>query len=701
MKKIFSLALIFFAYILFSSNSVAQNDQPKQSQVMQLKKFYEIRDFESGFENGQRYVENDPQNLELQAWFVLNFANYEIDAAAAYAKDLSEKNKDNAWAEFAYAHALIRSGKSKNALPLAEKILTAAPANEDFILLKVSALFALDRNYEAFEFLEKNANSISDKPKFLRFKGETLYDAARTEKAQKADDLKKRSFDGFAEALRIEPDNVDTLYFLGLYLNREKRYAEAAQSLKKAASLSPNSVSIRREFWKTVIAGKTEKIPPAKKKEINAAIDDFLKKAPNSSKAFYAAYQTYREIGSTREKDDIAKRIVARFPASSETEILLANRIYEFSYLDKENKPDEKKRAEVVKMLTEYLDRPKHFNLRHLESIYSRLFYTVKDHKAFSNEELLKYAEKAVSEKRPGGTYFYPSLVNTLIERDLLAEAENYARKGVIATEEDLKTRFDWSNDDTVRERLENEFRNEMLGSLGKVLFKQQKYDEAEALLIKTESFQTLGEMYVAQNKMDKAEDAYISNLASAFKQDEAWKVIRDFYQKRNGNLNDYEKFEEKVKRLEAEKRREKIIADKVKTPKEIIPFELKDIEGKTVSFTDFKGKVVIVNAWGTWCEPCVVEMPGFQQFYKKYANDKDVVIVTIADDEIEAVKKFMGEKKYDFPVMMDTGYLSKAGVNIFPTTWFIDKNGKLSYLKMGASPRLFEEFSWRVESLK
>lgn len=701
MNKTFSLFFVFFTFIFLSSGSFAQTAITEQTPIAQLKKFYEIRDFQSGFETGKKFVETDTQDLELQAWFILNLAHYESADAVAYAKDLSEKNKDNAWTDFAYAYALKENGKAKDALPIAEKLLKNSPENEDFIFLKTSVLFWLDKNSEAVNFLEKNANSISNKPKFFRLRGETLYYAAKTEKAEKADEMKKKSFDSFAEALKIEPENVDALFFSGLYLNREKRFTEAAQNLKKAIRLSPGSVSIRREFWRTIAAGENEKLPTAKQKELNAAIKDFLKETPNSSKSLYAAYRTYREANLTKEKLDIEKKIVAQFPASSESETLLADRIYLFSYLDKNDKPNEKKRAEAAKMVLDFLNRPKHFDLRILESMYSRLFYDVKDFKSFSGEELLKYAEKAVNEKRRIGAGFYPSLVYALLERNLLAEAETYARKGEAATEEDVKTRNDWAKDETVRADFDKRFRDAMFGAFGKVLFKQQKYDEAEALLIKTESFQTLGEMYLAQNKPDKAEDAYISFLANAYRQEEAWKIVKEFYRKRNGNLDGYDKFEEKVKRLEAEKRREKIVGDKLKTPKEIIPFELKDISGKTLNFAYLKGKIVIINVWGTWCNPCVIEMPEFQQLFKKYANDKDVAIVTIAEDELDSVKKFMTEKKYDFPVMMDAGYLSKTGINVFPTTWFVDKTGKISYVKIGSSPKLLEEFSWRVESLR
>ena len=116
-------------------------------------------------------------------------------------------------------------------------------------------------------------------------------------------------------------------------------------------------------------------------------------------------------------------------------------------------------------MMTDFLNRPKHFNSMSLESIYSKLFYIAKDHKPFTNEELLKYAEKSVSEKRSIGASFYPLLVDALIERNLLTEAENYAEKGEKATEEDLKTRYDWTKDEIVRENLEKGFRNEMLGA--------------------------------------------------------------------------------------------------------------------------------------------------------------------------------------------------------------------------------------------
>jgi thiol-disulfide isomerase/thioredoxin len=486
-----------------------------------------------------------------------------------------------------------------------------------------------------------------------------------------------------------------------LYLNLEKRFAEAAEALKKAMQISPKSVSVRREFWKTIIEGKTGEMPAPKKAELTKGINSFLKISPDSPKVLSLVHQTYIRAGMSKEKDATEKLILKKFPFSSEAESFLVSQIYRFLYDEKGYKIDKKNRVQAVKMLLDFINRPKHFKVENLEGIYTELFSATKDDKSFTRQDYLNFSGKAANAKPSIGADFYPNLVEGLIERNLLDEAEKYARLGIAATEESLKTRYEYLKDEAVRQNSEKEFRNKMLGSFGKVLFKQKKYDEAESLLIKTESFQYLGEMYVAQNNFEKAEDAYISYLATVYRQDEAWKIIKEFYRKRTGSLNGYEQFEEKVKRLESAKRREKIIAQRIKQPKDTIPFNLKDINGKLINFEELKGKIIMVNAWGTWCEPCVIEMPELQKLYKKYANDKDVAILTIAEDDLKNVQKFMTEKKYDFPVMMGENYFAQVGINVFPTTWFIDKTGKISYIKISSSPKLLEEFSWRIESLR
>jgi len=114
------------------------------------------------------------------------------------------------------------------------------------------------------------------------------------------------------------------------------------------------------------------------------------------------------------------------------------------------------------------------------------------------------------------------------------------------------------------------------------------------------------------------------------------------------------------------------------------------------------RGRVLVVNYWGTWCGPCVAEMPEFQKFHEKYKNDPGVAVVTIDNDpNPDDVRTWMAKHKYDFPVLLDDGYVGKSGIHAFPTTWFVDPTGKIDFVKVGWSESLAEEFGWRVEALR
>jgi hypothetical protein len=93
--------------------------------------------------------------------------------------------------------------------------------------------------------------------------------------------------------------------------------------------------------------------------------------------------------------------------------------------------------------------------------------------------------------------------------------------------------------------------------------------------------------------------------------------------------------------------------------------------------------------------------MPELQKFYEKYKDSPNVVLLTIdAKDTLEEVKKYLADKKYTFPVLREGDYLSKVSILGFPTTWFVDRDGRIVFVKDGSSKHLVEEFSWRVEAM-
>lgn len=124
-------------------------------------------------------------------------------------------------------------------------------------------------------------------------------------------------------------------------------------------------------------------------------------------------------------------------------------------------------------------------------------------------------------------------------------------------------------------------------------------------------------------------------------------------------------------------------------TPAPLADLELKDQFGNTHTLSDYKGKVIFLNFWATWCGPCRNEMPDIQKLYEEYSaqgGDAEVVILGIAGPGIgqegsaEEIAGFMEENGYTYPVLMDTGgeMFTQYGISAFPTTFMIDKDGNV-----------------------
>ena len=117
--------------------------------------------------------------------------------------------------------------------------------------------------------------------------------------------------------------------------------------------------------------------------------------------------------------------------------------------------------------------------------------------------------------------------------------------------------------------------------------------------------------------------------------------------------------------------------------------FELTDQFGNTHKLEDYKGKVIFLNFWATWCGPCRNEMPEIQKLYEEYAAQGDsaeVAIIGVAgpgmggEGSKEEITAFMEENGYTYPVLMDeTGEMfSYYGISAFPTTFMIDREGNV-----------------------
>jgi thiol-disulfide isomerase/thioredoxin len=113
--------------------------------------------------------------------------------------------------------------------------------------------------------------------------------------------------------------------------------------------------------------------------------------------------------------------------------------------------------------------------------------------------------------------------------------------------------------------------------------------------------------------------------------------------------------------------------------------FRVEDSKGSNYSLYDFKGEVLFVNFWATWCPPCRAEMPSLQSLYNEY-GDK-VTFLLITGEEIDPVQKYLNDKKYNLPVYHQKSGLPQAfDVSSIPHTYIINRQGDIIMSKKGAA---------------
>jgi thiol-disulfide isomerase/thioredoxin len=118
--------------------------------------------------------------------------------------------------------------------------------------------------------------------------------------------------------------------------------------------------------------------------------------------------------------------------------------------------------------------------------------------------------------------------------------------------------------------------------------------------------------------------------------------------------------------------------------------FTLNDASGQPVRLSDFRGKVVLLNFWATWCGPCKAEIPLLMEFQRTYRNRHFVILGVSLDESWDSVKPYMDEKKMNYRVMVGNADVAHryGGPEVVPTTLIIDKSGRIAATHLGLCSR-------------
>lgn len=114
---------------------------------------------------------------------------------------------------------------------------------------------------------------------------------------------------------------------------------------------------------------------------------------------------------------------------------------------------------------------------------------------------------------------------------------------------------------------------------------------------------------------------------------------------------------------------------------------QLHDLEGKPVSLEDYRGQVVLVNNWATWCPPCRQEMPILEAYFREHRHQDFTIVAIDAGDPIDTVYDFVNSYDMTFPVWIDpsSSALNSFRNNYLPSSYLIDKSGQVVLVWSGA----------------
>jgi tetratricopeptide (TPR) repeat protein len=683
--------------------------QEGQAAADSLKAYYFRQDFAGGSRTGETLVARFPDAVEVRAWHGINLARTSgrTEEALALTTSMLERWPGSHWSFVAHSISVsYQPGRTAEGVEIAEEAFALAPDDPHTLWARGLTLHRAGRHEEVVALVD----SVLPHPwaEILVLKANALLTSA-----QQDDERLEGAIELFAVARAQDPDNVNAHFFPAASLLASRRLEEGLPLIERAVELSPYSSGVRQR-WSSAVQARRDLTAEEKRTLVEAEMAALVGQR-STPDVLSTAAGILRQLGAHDGIGPLEDRILAEFPESSEAEWVVINRHRALRDSVRQNTVahPEEAAARARAMLWEFVGRPSHKVPALLGDAYLTLFMDARDDETVPSDDLLRVVEGMVQHNRMNPHLTHVEGPLALAERGVhFREAEAIAREGLEFVDEYHEPRRAMLESMGEFEASVNRMRSMMHDALGWVYFQEGRYREAREELERAYELSRenaavlyhLGRLAEAEGDLDEAELMYGRGRNAEVRggAKRSTEALERLYEKKYGSLDGYEEYIEALAEVERADRRARIASTRFPEPEASPPLQLEWLHGGTYDGSDHAGKITVINFWGVWCGPCVMEAPQIQQFHERWKDDPNVVFLTIDyNDAPDRVREWMAENGYDFPVLLDDGFVRRAGVNAFPTTWFLDGDGHMVFRHIGASNTVYEEFVWRVEMLQ
>lgn len=713
-RALYSFSALLIGFV--SAMGCTTENETLSAPAAELIELIDQRVYDAAAELGAKQVLEHPDDAALHGVYAISLMyNTDIKNALQLSMEYVTRWPNDPWVQVAYGYVILKKDQTQEALAAAARARELAPDDPDIAIYVMDIYSAANRREQAValadSFISRGRATVGLRLK----KASVLWEMAELPgiNDSTAAVIAQQELD---HALAETPPSAAAYFMAGERSRRDRRPADAYAMLERAVELSPHSNPIRQVYWRSI--GALGDISAEEKQSIiRADMEVYLDLRQH---AVGARFIVANQLKALRDSDQFTTMwdLIEREHAGTwqaeqvafDRAILEAETALKTAATHSDSTAAKQQLRDKLYLITEMPGVNSLVQIR----MYGYLFHLLLQDSTTSAEELLSVFERIEEHflSSDNASMRHVELPVALAERgSRLDYAEQLARSGLEPLQNELieiREYFTASGFASFLDHITSSYH----ATIGWVLFHKGEIAEAKIELEKAhEAMNTavtppyrLGRIAEAEGDIEAAESWYAIGRG---RENLIWhnplssQALQRLYLINNESLDGFEEYMTVIDERDVARRRAKVESDRIVQPESLPDFEHEWLNGGRFSSESLKGKIAVINFWGVWCGPCVREAPEIQEFAENFRDHPDVVFLTVSNDNNpDTTRDFMKEKEYDFPVMINHGLSRMTNIRRWPTTLFVDREGQIVFIFEGATHRLVDEYTWRVEAL-